>query len=286
MTDAQNALGSTLRVWRDRLSPDEAGLPSGSGRRATGLRREELAALAGLSVDYVVRLEQGRATNPSEQVIAALARALHLDVAERDHLYRLAGLLPPAPGRVSSHLTPGVQRLITRLGDLPLAVFTADWTLLTWTPLWATLIGDPLEAPAAERNFVRATFLAPADRQWQVRSERGEDAVEAALVADLRAAQATYPDDPGLRRLIAECRAASPRFAGLWASGAVGTHDGDRKTITHRVVGDLTLDCDVLTVAGTDLKVVVYTAAAHSPEADKLDFLRVTAIRAPAASPE
>lgn len=277
---ASNELGAALRGWRDRLAPADVGLPDLPGRRARGLRREELAALAGLSVDYIVRLEQGRAAHPSEQVIGALARSLQLEAGERDHLYRLAGLLPPPPGRISRHIAPSIQRLVARLGDLPIAVFCADWSLITWTPLWATLIGDPGTVPAGQRNLVRLTFLGrPEDPVVPVRSERGDQAVEAALVADLRGAQARYPQDQELHRLISDCRSASPRFAELWRSGAVGAHVHDRKTVTHPVVGDVILDCDVLDVPGVDLKVVVYTAAAGSPEAEKLDFLRVGAVR-------
>ncbi|MFI5718535.1 helix-turn-helix transcriptional regulator [Nocardia sp. NPDC051750] len=272
-------LGVALRGWRDRLAPADVGLPDISGRRARGLRREELAALAGLSVDYVVRLEQGRATHPSEQVIAALSRALQLEAGERDHLYRLAGLLPPPPGRISRHIPPSIQRLVARLGDLPIGVFSADWTLITWTPLWATLIGDPLTVPAEQRNLVRLTFLSGSgDPVVSVRSERGDPAVQAALVADLRGAQALYPDDPGLQRLISECRSGSARFAELWRSGAVVAHVHDRKTVTQPLVGDVILDCDVLSVPGADLKVVVYTAPAGTPEAEKLDFLRIGAV--------
>jgi len=115
-----------IRAWRDRLSPRDVGLHAGSGRRAQGLRREELAALAGLSVDYVVRLEQGRATHPSGQVVSALGRALQLDDTERDHLHRLAGLLPPGAAEVPRHIPPSVQRLVTRLGETPVAVFSAS----------------------------------------------------------------------------------------------------------------------------------------------------------------
>lgn len=213
MTATRNPLGAALRAWRDRLAPADVGLSAGTGRRAPGLRREELAGLAGLSVDYIVRLEQGRSAHPSEQVIAALARALHLEGTERDHLYRLANLLPPPPGRISRHIPPSVQRLITRLRDLPIAVFSADWTLITWTGLWSALIGDPNNVPAAQRNLIRATFLTtPGDLSWPVRSERGEESVEAALVADLRTAEATYPDDQDLNRLIVDCRAGSARF--------------------------------------------------------------------------
>src|ERR1700760_1305598 len=123
MPATQTSLGATLRTWRDRLSPAEIGRPAGHSRRAAGLRREELADLAGVSVDYIVRLEQGRATSPSAQVVAALARALRLTRAERDHLYRLAGLQPPSDGVISDHIPPGVQRLLTRLGETPVAVF-------------------------------------------------------------------------------------------------------------------------------------------------------------------
>lgn len=123
-----------LRAWRDRLTPREVGLAAGMGRRAPGLRREELAGLAGVSVEYLVRLEQGRSRNPSPQLLGALARALRLTDEERDHLYRVAGVAPPAPAVVPQHIGPGVQRMLDRLGDTPLGVFSASWDLLWWTP--------------------------------------------------------------------------------------------------------------------------------------------------------
>lgn len=119
-------IGATLRVWRERLRPETAGLPSGRARRTIGLRREELAELTGISVDYVMRLEQGRANHPSSQVVTALARALRLTTAERDHLYRLAGLASPTAQEVSDNIPPGLQRLLGRLGEAAVAVFAAD----------------------------------------------------------------------------------------------------------------------------------------------------------------
>ncbi|MET0423352.1 MAG: helix-turn-helix transcriptional regulator [Actinoplanes sp.] len=279
MSAAEKTFGTAVKTWRNRLSPVDVALPHGPARRAAGLRREELAALAGVSVDYVVRLEQGRSRNPSAQVVAALARALQLDLAERDHLYRLAGLLPPT-GQVSTHIPPGVQRLVGRLGDVPLAVFTADWTLLSWTPLWSTLLGDPHDRPAAEWNLIRLVFSGGAPAPWPVRSSRDDAVLAAGLVADLRSAGVTYPGDADLTRFIEQMRASSPAFARLWDSGAVGAHLSDRKTIDHPAVGELTLDCDILTAHGSDLRIVVYTAATGTPDAEKLDFLRVTAIRA------
>jgi PAS domain-containing protein len=151
-------LGPTIRAWRDRLPPSAAALPVGRTRRAAGLRREELAELAGMSVDYVVRLEQGRATTPSAQVVASLARALQLAPAERDHLYRLAGLVPPADGTVSHHIPPGVHRVLSRLGDVPVAVFAADWQMIWWNHSWAALLGDPSPSPLELRNFARDRF--------------------------------------------------------------------------------------------------------------------------------
>src|ERR1700761_2697125 len=117
--------GRTLRHWRDRVTPTAVGLPVGGRRRAAGLRREELAALAGISVDYLTRLEQGRATSPSAQVVEALARALRLSDAERELLFRLAGLAAPGPGVVSARITPSVQRLLDRLAHTPVAVYDA-----------------------------------------------------------------------------------------------------------------------------------------------------------------
>jgi transcriptional regulator with XRE-family HTH domain len=277
----ETSLGATIRAWRDRLSPAAVGLPAGRARRAAGLRREELADLAGVSVDYVVRLEQGRATTPSAQVAAALARALQLDRAERDHLYRLAGLLPPADGLISDHIPPGMLRVLTRLGDAPAAVFAADWRLIWWNRSWAALLGDPSAIPAEERNLVRSRFPVPSVRgelaAWPIISEN-MDATDVAVVADLRRATARYPDDPRLSGLISRTLADNPHFARLWHSGAVGTHAEDRKTIHHPAVGDITVDCDVLTDSNTDLKIVVYTAVPGSEDETKLDLARVTGV--------
>src|ERR1700761_7079721 len=185
------------------MPPGAAGLPAGRTRRTTGLRREELAELAGVSVDYVVRLEQGRATTPSAQVAAALARALQLTAAERDHLFRLAHLVPPSDDRISDHIAPGVQRMLARLGDAAVAVFAADWQLIWWNRSWAGLFGDPSAWPAARRNFARDTFLAGPDgaglTQWPVVALDAA-VTEAAVVSDLRRATGRFPRDRRLAR--------------------------------------------------------------------------------------
>jgi transcriptional regulator with XRE-family HTH domain len=271
---AAGEFGQAVRRWRDRISPDAAGLPAGGRRRASGLRREELALLAGISADYITRLEQGRASAPSAQVAQALARALRLAPLERDHLYRLAGLAPPGPDMVPAFIAPSVHRLLDRLAGVPVAVYDAAWTLLLANPPYAALMGDPSGWRGNERNGVWRNFVLPeASRVRQGARERR--AFEAALAADLRAAAASYPADHQLRKLIADLRAVSPRFAELWAQGIVGQHEAARKTIEHPVAGPLTLDCDVLSVRGSDLHIMIYTAEPGSEDADRLALLTV-----------
>ncbi|RKN45949.1 helix-turn-helix transcriptional regulator [Streptomyces hoynatensis] len=286
MTSTPGAgLGATIRAWRDRLPPSAAGLPVSRTRRAAGLRREELAELAGVSVDYVVRLEQGRATTPSAPVVAALARALRLSPAERDHLYRLARLAPPADGAIPGHLTPGVHRVLSRLGDAAAAVFAADWELIWWNRGWAALLGDPSASPPRLRNFARDRFPVDAGparlARWPV-TERDPGATDAAVVSDLRRATGRFPRDPRLAGLIRELRAGNRRFAELWATGAVAAHREDHKTIRHPAVGPVTVDCDVLTEGEAELKIVIMTAVPGSADETRL---RLAALAGPPAAP-
>ncbi|WP_326689368.1 MULTISPECIES: helix-turn-helix transcriptional regulator [unclassified Streptomyces] len=270
---AATEFGRAVRRWRDRVPPGTAGLPAGGQRRAAGLRREELALLAGISVDYVTRLEQGRATSPSTQVVEALVRALRLSGDERAHLFQLAGLAPPGPETVPAYLTPSVQRLLDRLAGTPVGVYDAAWTLLVANPLYAALMGDPSGWRGNERNGVWRNLVGPGSRVRHTPRERR--AFEAALVADLRATAGRYPADQHLRRLVAQLRAHSERFAELWDAGVVGRQEGSRKTVEHPQVGPLTLDCDVLSVAGSDLRVMVYTAEPGTQDAERLALLAV-----------
>jgi transcriptional regulator with XRE-family HTH domain len=265
---------SVLRSWRERVQPEEVGLPAGAGRRASGLRREELAALAGVSVDYIVRLEQGRATNPSSQLLGALARALRLTDDERDHLFRVAGAGPPSAGVVPRHITPGVQRIIDRLEDVPMAVFTAAHDILLWNPLWAAISGDPSRYRGLERNLVWRHFVIGIF-SMEYDDEHGDE-FSSDLVADLRAAVGRYPQDADLARLVSRLRSESSDFDQRWSSARVAEHRASRKTAVGTPVGRITLDCDVLTVPGSDLRIVVYTAVPGSEDAQKLDLLRVT----------
>ncbi|NMO34844.1 helix-turn-helix domain-containing protein [Streptomyces sp. GMY01] len=275
--------GKAVRRWRDRVPPEAAGLPTGGQRRAAGLRREELALLAGISVDYVTRLEQGRATNPSSQVVEALARALRLAEEERAHLFRLAGLAPPGPTTVPAYITPSVQRVLDRLTGTPVAVFDASWTLLLANAPYAALMGDPSARRGDERNGVWRHFLGQGIGVR--RTAQAQRDHEAALVADLRTAAERYPDDRRLHRLIAELRTGSERFAALWDTGAAGRHEASRKTIDHPRVGPVTLDCDILTVAGSDLRLMVYTAEPGTEDAERLALLTVLGTQDLAAHP-
>lgn len=277
-------LGATLRAWRDRLSPAAAGLPSGRSRRASGLRREELAGLAGISVDYVVRLEQGRFTTPSAQVVAALARALQLTRAERDHLYRLARLVPPADGEISDHIPPGLNRVLARLSDAAVAVFAADWQLIWWNHAWAALLGDPSSTPPALRNFALDTFPVDGDHprlaHWPVTSLAG-DAVEAAVVSDLRRATGRYPHDRRLAGVIRTLTQGNARFAELWSAGTVGAHREDHKIVEHPTVGPIAMDCDVLIDGEDELKTVILTAAPDTEDDTKLRLALLSGVSTP-----
>ena len=233
--------------------------------------------MAGISVDYLVRLEQGRATNPSTQVLAALSRALRLTIEERDHLYTVAGQAPPRRSSMPAHVPPSVQRLVDRLADLPVAVYDPAWTIITWNAAWAALMGDPSAASGRDTNLIWRTFTGTSTRVRK--SDAEADDFETNAVADLRRAADTYPDDAGLRQLIDELRQTSPRFTQLWAERVVNSTGSNSKTIDHPEVGPITLDCDVLTVAGSDLRLVVYTAEPSSPDANRLRLVRVIGLQ-------
>ena len=160
----RDELGATLRAWRERLSPADVGLPAGVRRRTPGLRREEVAQLAGVSVDYLNRLEQGRGAHPSESVLGALARALRLSTVEHDHLFHLAGSPPPGPGRIRSAVRPSVLRLMDRFTDLPALLLDAKRDVLAWNASATALLGDFSALPQAERNMAWLRFAGSSSR--------------------------------------------------------------------------------------------------------------------------
>jgi transcriptional regulator with XRE-family HTH domain len=268
-------LAAVLRIARSRVKPADVGLPSGPRRQVPGLRREEVAQLAGLGIDYVIRLEQGRGPNPSPQVLRSLARALRLSDDDRDTLFRLAGTAPPHAGRVPMLVRSSVLRLLDRMTDLPAIVISAKSDVLAWNPLAAALFGDFSALPPARRNLIRQRFLG-ADIGHIALSPDSDSAAD--CVGCLRTAQARYPNDPDLARLITDLRTGSTRFDSLWRAGRSGRLHAGATTVHHSELGSLTLDCDVLLVPESDQTVLVYTAAPNTPTASALDLLRVTGL--------
>ncbi len=260
--------GQAVRRRRDRVSPEAAGLRIGGRRRATGLRREELAGLAGISVDYLTRLEQGRATSPSAQVVEALARALRVSDAERELLFRLAGLVAPGRDVVSSRIAPSVQRLLDRLSSNPVAVYDAAWTLVVANAAYDALMGETGSWRGIERNGVWRNLIGPGTRALDTAEERAE--FEALLVADLRLTAARYPADRRLQRLVADLRARSPRFVEFWESDGAPPHQHRHKIVEHPEVGRIAVDCDVLVVAEDDLRLMIYSAEPGTEDAERL----------------
>lgn len=271
-------LALVLRRARNRLVPAEVGLPVGERRRVRGLRREEVAMLAGLSVDYVVRLEQGRGPQPSEQVLGALARALRMDTDERNELFELAGQPPPRPGTINELVRPSVLRLLDRLADVPVVVISAKGDLLAWNSLFAALMGDWSQVPRRHRNLVWQRFLGPSPGLGGGRvamSEQERGPTEAQSVASLRATMAKYPRDPGVAALVAELRSRSAEFERLWHEGGAAPWRSHAKTIDHPSLGALLLDCDSLHLPDADQTMIVYSAEQGSREAEALALLRV-----------
>jgi transcriptional regulator with XRE-family HTH domain len=234
--------------------------------------------LAGLSVDYVVRLEQGRGPRPSRQVIAALAQALRLDDDDRDLLFWLAGHEPPQAGRIAMVVRPSVLRLLDRMADLPVLVLSAKGDVLAWNPLGAALQGDMSAWPPGRRNLIWQRFLGSSRCQVAAQAEE-DDAAAHASVGTLRAAQARYPGDPDLIQLIAELRRGSPRFDELWREGRSSPWRTATKTIKHPSLGTISLDSDVMLLPDGHQTVLVYSAEPGSPEATALDMLRVIGLQ-------
>jgi transcriptional regulator with XRE-family HTH domain len=279
-------LATFLRSRRDRLRPTDVGLPDGGRRRTPGLRRQEVAHLAGMSVDYYIRLEQARGPHPSRQVLSALARALILTVDEREYLFRIAGQDPPPAAGPSRELTPGIRHLLDTLTETPAYILDAKYDVLAWNTLATHFIGDLSAIVEPDRNMIRWIFHRPdTDAHWNdvdtVRFAR-------ASVADLRAAYARYPGDPGIQALVTELLGTSARFARMWAAHEVEVRRRITKRIDHPLVGALEFECQVLHIPDTDQRLIVYCAAPGSPT--HLAFRRLAAhtpapIFQPAAEP-
>lgn len=264
-------LGRFLRSRRERLRPQDVGLPSGPRRRTPGLRREEIAVLAHISTEYYVRLEQGRAPRPSGEVLAGIATALRLTDAESDHLHVLAGTAPIRTGLHRRDVRPSILALLERLPLTAAFVTSAAFEVLAWNDLAAALMEDFGRLAPADRNLARRAFLGPPplfaiSDTAQFRHH---------VVMELRATRARYPSDPAVTGLVQELRDGSAEFARLWERHDVQPLPVLTKTFHHPAVGPITVDCDGLALVDRDQHLVLYTAPPGSRDAEALALLNV-----------
>ncbi|MFF0647747.1 helix-turn-helix transcriptional regulator [Streptomyces tendae] len=278
-------LADFLRRRRESLRPEdvrgEAVLPPGRhARRTPGLRREEVASLAQVSVSYYERLERARAPRPSPQVLSALARALQLTEAERDHLGRLAGQVLPtdndgAPEDVPAH----ARQLLARLDGIPAYVVNARQDIVAWNAAAAALITDFSRLTPDERNLTR---ISTRFRDTLCNAAPGsEPGFSQQIAAQLRAAGVLHPSDNALAELINEFATHDPEFANSWRNHAVRPIPGVRKNLHHPTLGELEIDRHTLALPGSAFSLVMYTAEAGSPSATALKSLRP--LRSPGA---
>lgn len=264
-----NELGVFLKSRRARVRPRDVGLATGPRRRVPGLRRDEVAGLAGASVEYYVELEQGRGAQPSERMLAVLARALRLTGDERDHLYYLAGRqLPPVHG-TPTDVNPAMRDLLDRMPHTPAQVITDLSAPLLQNRMAATLLGPAPRAHGIGASFVYQWFTDPESRQRYHHEEHAHQS--AVFVADVRAVAARRGTDPEIRRLVTTLQSASDEFARLWDRREVAVRRSDRKRLIHPDVGEIELNClSLLSEDGTQ-RLLWFTAP---PGSDAIERLR------------
>ncbi|MFC6081728.1 helix-turn-helix transcriptional regulator [Sphaerisporangium aureirubrum] len=272
----RNDLAEFLRDRRSKVLPHDVGLPGGGPRRTPGLRRQEVAQLAGMSVDYYIRLEQARGPHPSRQVLQALSRALMLTGDERAHLFNLACEAPVQPSAgPRQDVPPGILRLLSQMEEVPAYVVDARYEILAWNTMASALMCGLESVPVGHRNVVRWVFTHPGLPEHM--SSELSSRFARLCVADLRAAAARYPGDRGIKDLVAEMLALSPDFARLWAAHEVAVRRDQPKRLEHPVVGPVDVVCQVLDVPDRDQRLVVYTVEPGSPSMAALRRLRETA---------
>lgn len=259
-----------LMSRRARVSPADAGLPDGGARRRTpGLRREEVAVLAGVGVSWYQWLEQGRDITVSPQVLDSVARVLRLSSAERRHLYVLAGLNPPAPEveRDALKMCDGLRRLIDAWMPYPAHIMDVYWNTVMYNDAAAMVLGM---RPEIVQNCLIAFFTDPIYRSQSMSWERNA----AQVVAQFRAACSECPDDEGFQAVVSQVREDSAEFAELWARRDIAPGGQLRKAVAHPVVGTLHLESTQLRVpARPDLSIVLHTPLPEADTAAKLEWL-------------
>ncbi|WP_431956354.1 helix-turn-helix transcriptional regulator [Nocardia lijiangensis] len=282
----RSELADFLRRRREQLTPAEVGLPPGVRRRTPGLRRDEVALLAGMSTDYYTRLEQSRGPRPSTQVLTALARALRFSNDERDHLFHLCGHQPPGPASGDKHVGPGLLHLLAKLDDIPAAVVTDLGEVLVQNRMHTLLVGDRADKRGLDRYYAWGWFADPSARDLFP----GEDwdRLSRQHVADLRATAARRAGDADVTEFIGALRAASAEFERLWTEHEVAVRLSDTKRIAHPVVGLIDTVCETLLTPNAAQRLLVYLPRPGTDAAEKMELLRVVGTQdlSPAPSTE
>jgi transcriptional regulator with XRE-family HTH domain len=265
-------LADFLSRRRAALQPEDVGLARGPRRRTKGLRREEVATLASMSADYYSRLEQQRGPQPSEQMLAAIARGLRLTQDERDYLFRLAGHTAPARGQRSDHVSPALMRVLDRL-DTPAQVMSDLGHTLVQNQHAVALLGDQTVFKGLSRSVVYRWFTDPDERR--IYPEADHPYHSRVYVAGLRSRLANSSDDSRMTELIDELLLQSEEFASLWNRHEVAVRTSDRKRMVHPMIGSLELDCQTLVAESQAQVLLVYTATPGTEDYDKLQLLSV-----------
>ena len=266
-------LADFLRRRREALQPEDVGLSRGSRRRAEGLRREEVAALCDMSVDYYSRLEQARGPQPSEQMLASIARGLRLTLDERDHLFRLGGQNAPVRALRGEHISPGIMRVLDRLQDTPAQLISELGEVLVQTGPARALFGDETALTGMSRSVVYRWFTDPAARD--VYPAEDHAALSRNFTADTRAAHAKYGADSRVGAIVDVLLATSPEFAELWATHDVNIAHSYEKRLQHPEVGVITVQCQLLHDHDQGQALLVYTATPGTESHEKLQLLSV-----------
>jgi transcriptional regulator with XRE-family HTH domain len=267
------ALAEFLRTRRDGLRPSDVGLSAGPRRRVDGLRRDEVAALTGMSTDYYVRLEQARGPQPSEQMLAALARALRLSSDERDYLYRLAGHNAPQRTPLDTHVAPALLRVLDRLDETPALILSSLGETLAQNRLGAALLGDHSHLTGFARSSVYRWFTDPREREVYPVGDRERQG--RAQVANLRAALGVAGANSRAGALLRELHRVSAEFTRTWEHHDVATRFSDHKVLIHPEVGEIELDCQALFTEDQSQTLLVLTPEPRSESARKIELLAV-----------
>lgn len=266
-------LADFLRRSRERLRPQDMGLPTGPRRRTPGLRREEVTQLAGMSADYYMRLEQARGPQPSVQLLASLARALRLNDDERDHLFLLAGHRPPQGRQAGRHVRPGLLFLLDQLTNTPAQILNDLGDLLAQNAMAQALFGAVCSLAEADRNIVWRWFTDPTLRRAYPAEEH--DHYSRLHVADLRAAVTRRANDVASTELVKRLTAASPEFVSLWERHEVGVRRQSQIRVIHPAIGAIELDWETLLTPSEDQRLLIFTAAPGSAAVAQLELLNV-----------